>query len=143
MRLAKSDKKYPKKTMFFTWFLSKIKLFPCIGSDPPYIRRSKTFKKRWWGIRVFRDFLTQIPVYGTPKTTKIVVFRSFWTPPKIIKNRLNFAHSKVCEKSRFWQKTVFFLLPHLKSSIYLNMWFSSKLANFLKLCNFARYHNIE
>ena len=37
----------------------------------------------------------------SPKTTKNRDFWPFPTPPKIIKNRLNFAHSEICEKSDF------------------------------------------
>ena len=59
----------------------------------------KNVKKRWWGIRVFRDFLVQIPVYGTSKTTKNRDFGLFCLPPpKIIKNRLNFALSEKFSK---------------------------------------------
>ena len=89
------------KITIFDPFRWKIPLFPYIGSDSPYIRTSKSLKKHWWGIRVFRDFLVQITVYGTPKSTKNHAFWALWTPPKIIKNRLNFAHSEICEKSRF------------------------------------------
>ena len=78
--------KYPILTPF-RW---KYLLFPYIGSDSPYIRRSKNHEKRWWGIRVFEVFFPKIPVYGTSKLPKIVIF----DPPKIIKNRLNFAHKQ-------------------------------------------------
>ena len=51
---------------------------------------------------------------GTPETPKTVKNPDFGrpaTPPKIIKNRLNFAHSEICEKLRFLAKTVFLPPP--------------------------------
>ena len=120
MRLAKCD----KKRCFLPDFCQKPVFFsksPYIGSDPPYIRNLKKLEKRWWGIRVFKVFFPKIPVYGTSKTTKIVVFRVFWTPPKIIKNRLNFACSK---KTWFLTYTVGFTYSPLKSPISTIRWFS-------------------
>ena len=39
------------------------------------------------------------PPFLTQKTTKNRAFWALWTPPKIIKNRLNFAHSEKFQKS--------------------------------------------
>ena len=48
---------------------------------------------------------------GPPKSVKNHDFGRPATPPKIIKNRLNFAHSEICEKSRFLTKNGVFLSP--------------------------------
>ena len=72
------------------------------GSNPRISGTKKTTKNADEVSGFFHIFLVQIPVYGTPPTAKIVIFDP---PPKIIKNRLNFARSHIREKS---PKTVFF-----------------------------------
>ena len=138
MRLAK----YVKKPCFLPIFDKKrcfLPKSPYIGSDPPYIRRSKIHEKRWWGIRVFQVFFPKIPVYGIPKTTKI---RDFWSvclpPPKIIKNRLNFAPSKKFKKNAVFipsQITDF----HEYDDFPIIIEFRVKLCNYADISKFLRF----
>ena len=61
---------------------------------------------------LFRSKSTVFPVYRDLQTPKNRVFRSNWPPPKIIKNRLNFACSKIFLKTRFLPKiSRFYLIP--------------------------------
>ena len=87
--------------MFFTRFWPKNRVFYQNPRIWRFKNHQKNLKKRWWGIRVFRDFLGQIPVYGTPPDPQTTKNHGFWTPPKIIKNRLNFACSKIPWKPCF------------------------------------------
>ena len=91
------------KTVFFTRFWRKNRVFPQIPRIYGSKKTEKNSQKPWYLISVFGDFLVQIPVYGTPPDPKTTKNGDFWSvclpPPKIIKNRLNFAPSEKFQKS--------------------------------------------
>ena len=116
MRLAKYVKKpcflpiLTQKTVFFSEF-------PVYRVESPVYPKVKNLRKtlmRYQGFSEFfypkLGFFPYMGPPGPPKQLKTAVFGRP-PPPKIIKNRLNFAHSEICEKLRFLAKTVFLPPP--------------------------------
>ena len=97
MRLAK----YVKKLCFLPILPQKLCFFP----NSPYIRVKKWRKKSSktliphqrfsWFFRQKTGFFPYMGPPGPPKRSKTRLFGRPATPPKIIKNRLNFACSKI------------------------------------------------
>ena len=120
MRIKQNSLIKPRKSMLFT---PKSTILPSpqyMGSYPPVCPDPKIYEK----------MMVKHLVFGPPKPPKMVLFRSFWTPPKIIKNRLNFAHSEKFIKST---KNGVFITPTTKI-----IYFAWKAANYTPISDFSR-----
>ena len=94
----------PKMVIFDlkTGFLTKI---PVYGGSKKPKKITKNDDEVSGFLTIFWSKSQYMGPLQTPKIVKIHENPRFrpagHPPPKIIKNRLNFAHSKICEKSRF------------------------------------------